>query len=118
MKQIKIVQFANAAVAYFDTHIVSNGPDNGARVKHLVYKDDELDAYWHEITYLSRTERPKVTHDIFISKRKFWGKVRLVRHRELMCSATWMTIGRSVKELESINNFNYGSAPKTSATDV
>ena len=87
--------------AKFDTLNARPGEDFGCRVKHYIYKDEETGAYWHERVWLSRQKvRPKRTFETIVSKRKFWGKVRLIKHREACMPETWDAVAQIVKVME------------------
>ena len=105
IKQIKICQYRNIAIATFDTYNQGGGADNGRRVKHYIYKDDKTNAYWHERRYLSSEAEPEWSDGryIFVSERLFFGKVRLVCHRDACLTETWMAIGQAVSQLEKVN---------------
>lgn len=98
--RLKIYQYKDGAIATFNTYIVSENTDNGRRVKHIVYKDKELNAYWHQITFLSSGPiEPIKSIEEFVSERVFWGKVRLVEKRVCMLPETWMKIAHAVEIL-------------------
>ena len=103
IERIKIMQYLDGVVACFENQMKGNGhPDEGTRVKHYVYKDTDIDMYWHEVVYLSRTEKPKRTEFEYVTKRKFWGKVRLVKRRYACLPETWLAIAQSVAQIERL----------------
>lgn len=98
--RIKIIIYKDGAFATFNTRIVSENTDNGRRVKHIVYKDKELNAYWHQINFLSSGPiEPIKSIEEFVSERVFWGKVRLVKKRVCLLPETWAKTVMAVNEL-------------------
>lgn len=106
MIRLETIRFANLDEIRFETRIQSDNSDNGRRVKHFVYYDKALGAYIHEWIYLSSIEKPKLSENHFVSKRKFWGKVRFVGRREAFLCETWMALACSVVELEMLRKDN------------
>ena len=103
IEKIKIARLPDGTLAYarFDTLNKTEGKDFGCRVKHYIYKDEETGAYWHERVYLTHYAlRPRKTFKMIVSKRKFWGKVRLVRYRDVSLPETWIAIAQCVEILE------------------
>ena len=102
IKQIKICRYPNVTCASFDTYAQSDNADKGRRVKHYIYKDEKGNAYWHERRYLSSIAKPEWSDGryIYVSERLFFGKVRLVCHRDACLPETWMAIGRAVSRLK------------------
>ena len=105
IKQIKICKYPNITIATFDTYAQDDNADKGRRVKHYIYKDKDSNAYWHERRYLSAIAKPKWSYGgyVSVSERLFFGKVRLVCHRDACLPETWMAIGQSVSQLEKVN---------------
>lgn len=102
MKRLEtnLLIYKNFIVATFNTKNEVEGPDNGQRVKHYVYKDPDTRAFWHEKHFLTRIDvEPVHESTMDVSDRRFWGKVRLVRMREIMLPETWQTIAFCVKEI-------------------
>lgn len=100
--KITIVRLPDGKFAYarFETRNEQVGADFGCRVKHYIYKDEETRAYWHERVYLSRIAKPKKTYTVSIEKRKFWGKVRLVKYRSACLPETWAAVAQCVTFME------------------
>ena len=102
--KIKIARLPDGKLAYatFDTRNQAEGKDHGCRVKHYIYKDTESGGYWHERVYLSHVAEAEWTYydRILVSKRKFWGKVRLVRLRDACLPETWLAIAQCINILE------------------
>jgi len=102
-KTVKILKYANAIVARFDTHFVGDkdNPFTGRRAKHRVYENTEVPgSYWHEVSFLSEFDEPEEGYTRFVSERVFFGKYRLVRERVAFLPETWNAIAFSVRELE------------------
>ena len=88
--------------ATFSTTNQAEGPDYGRRVKHNIYRDrEDPRLWWHERVWLSRRRYTKPTCLMFVSKRKFFGKVRLVMYRDGCLADTWRTIADSITVMES-----------------
>lgn len=102
VKNMTIIRYANAAIARFET-IAEDEPNKGRRVKHYVYQDNETRAFWHERRYLvSKDVKPIHNYDIDISDRVFWGKVRLLKHRDACLPETWAAIAIAIENIERI----------------
>ena len=103
IRQIKILCLPDGTPfrAQFDTINQADGPDNGRRVKHLIYRDEESpNVYWHERIQLSSCVRPHANYFMFVSKRKFFKKVRLVMHRDGCLAETWQAVAQCITLME------------------
>ena len=105
MKQVKVkilvTPDGKKVKAIFDTRMVGYEAMAGRRVKHYIYKDEELPCYWHESTYLSEYDEPETTYTRFVSETKFFGKYRLVKERVVFLTETWELIAQIIKTMES-----------------
>ena len=102
--KIKILNYRNAVVASFDTYIQDDGADKGRRAKHYVYKDEKANCYWHERRYLSSIAKPEWSYGeyVLVSERVFFGKLRLVIHRDACMPETWLAIAQSIQHIEGL----------------
>lgn len=101
--KIRIICYKNGErIAHFNTYAENNGHE-GQKVKHYVYQDKDTRGFWHERHYLVSSEvDPVHTYECDISDRVFWGKVRLIRHRDACLPETWGAIAMAVEEIERI----------------
>ena len=102
IKKLRIVQYINGAVAQFETRS-EDEQFMDKKVKHYVYQDGETRGFWHERRYLiSSNIEPIHDHNLDISDRVFWGKVRLLKYRDCCFPETWDAIATSIKNIKKI----------------
>ncbi len=117
IKKIKILQYPNMTCARFETRVQNPGKDKGNRVIHYIYEDKDLPgAFWHEMHYLTRETdmAPVRTHEHYVSERVYWGKVRMVKHREWCMAETWGAIALSIEKIMSVRRFGEGPRKENS----
>lgn len=102
IENLRILRFANGIIALFETRS-EDEQYRGQRVKHYVYQNNETRGFWHERRYLVSSDVKPIHNNILdISDRVFWGKVRLLKHRDCCLPETWAAIATSIKHIETI----------------
>ena len=108
MIYIKLFRYGSGRCkAMFDTRNESDGPDNGCRVKHYIFRDENPNAFWHISVWLTRWMEPMDTPHLYVSDRLFWGKVRLVVKTEIHLADTWKATSDIVNRIEEIESTLY-----------
>ena len=93
--------------ATFDTINQAEGPDHGRRVKHRIYQDrEDPRLWWHERIWLSNCRYVGANYFTFVSKRKFFKKVRLVMHRDGCLAETWQMVADCISVIEKSNGIS------------
>ena len=107
IKKIKLINYANKRlIARFETRLAGGDKDNGRRVKHVVFESPRTHGcYFHYYFFLTEELQPCDTHNIAVSKRLFFGKVRLCVRRDIFQKDTWHAISESIKALENNKKF-------------
>ena len=99
---MRILRYKNNTIARFET-IAEDKHNEGKRVKHYVYQDDNTRAFWHERRYLvSADTKPIHNYNIDISDRVYFGKVRLLKHRDGCLPETWAAVAMAIEHIERI----------------
>lgn len=85
-------------IAFFNSTLAEPHPDAGKRAKHYVFKDDDTDdCYWHVVRWLTDKDTEPRNHDgVFVSKRIYFGKKRVVEISHSFQSTTWITIAEAI----------------------
>lgn len=104
MKEIKIVKYPNGEFkAMFDTRLSAPGtPDHGRRVKHTVVRTKNNDGIVHMRHFLTSCMEPDDSQGFYVTKRKFWGKVRAVELIDSCLDETIFILAVVVKEFQKI----------------
>lgn len=103
IENMRILRYGNGIiVARFETYS-EDEQHKGLRVKHYIYQDNDTRAYWHERRYLVSSDvKPIHTYYCDISERVFWGKVRLLKHRDACLPETWAAVATAIEHIERI----------------
>lgn len=106
IRKIFLRPYKDGKIAYgvFYNKNQQPGPDFGRKVKHVIYQDDEQpNVWWHERIFLAHTKYHAPTYCLWISKRKFFGKVRLVKERDGCLLETWQAVAATIAEIDRKN---------------
>ena len=109
MIHIKFIKYlaTGDCEARFETRIIT-GPAKGARVKHYVYRLEEIDGtviFRHVQHWLVPATVPAHDdefHGVFISERIFFGKVRAAECVNDYAADTWKAIAGSVEKIQEL----------------